>query len=208
MLHGLDNTAHPASAWNHPERINPPFQFPFISSSTPHSRLVLPPYAAFRLLCQIHWVWFLACYSESCKGNLEGLSGINLKRMLLSLLLFLALLAGWFCSSGLQAFDLTSFPHSPPPCYWCSKFLSELISKKKKSLLHFLRNDPLSLRLWDSETKFYTHRMALFEDGVGSPGSCEVKKFDGSWGGHEVWWSLGWFKAKLLWGLGLLRVQM
>lgn len=51
--------------------------------------------------------------------------------------------------------------------------------------------------------------MALFEDvAVGSPGSCKVKKFDGPWGGRGVWGSLGCFKAKLLRGLGLLRVQM
>lgn len=33
---------------------------------------------------------------------------------------------------NLQAFDLTSFPHTPPPRNCCSKFLSELTSKKKK----------------------------------------------------------------------------
>lgn len=62
---------------------------------------------------------------------------------------------------NLQAFDLTSFPHTPPPRNCCSKFLSELTSKKKKkNLLHFLRNDPLFLCLWDSESKSSTHRMA------------------------------------------------
>lgn len=35
LLHGRDRSARTTSAWNHPERMNPPFQIPFIFVSAP-----------------------------------------------------------------------------------------------------------------------------------------------------------------------------
>lgn len=35
LLHGRDRSARTTSTWNHPERMNPPFQIPFIFVSAP-----------------------------------------------------------------------------------------------------------------------------------------------------------------------------
>lgn len=137
MLHGLNNTAHPTSAWNHPERMNPPFQIPFIFFSAPTLLSVsLPLTTLSSPLSDPQGVIFLVCFSESCKGNLEGLSGINLKRMHLSLLLFLALLAHWFCSSGtcrLLISPPSPTPHHPATAAQSFCQSSPLLKKKKKS---------------------------------------------------------------------------
>ena len=88
----------------------------------------------------IHRARFLSLFHESCEGNLEGLSGINLKRKRLSLLLSLALLADWVRSPGTCRLLISTTPLTART-HPCSKFLLELGSKKKKKyLLHFLRN--------------------------------------------------------------------
>lgn len=167
------------------------------------------------------------CFSESCKGNLEGLSGINLKRMHLSLLLFLALLAHWFCSSG--TCRLLISPPSPPThthptphqrATAAQSFCQSSPLKKKKgkeNLLYFLRNDPLFLCLWDSESKTSTHRMAhtlwlgftyLWKcDGPAEarPRSLMVLRVEVKRRGLVVFRLL---RVSLLWGLGVLRVKL
>lgn len=153
MLHGFDDAAHRTSAWNHPERMNPPFQIPFFFFSAPTLLSVsLPLTSLTSPLSDPQGVIFLVCFSESCKGNLEGLSGINLKRMHLSLLLFLALMAHWFCSSGTcRLLILPPFPAPHHPATAAQSFCQSSPLKKKKKppkhLLHFLRNDPLFLCL-------------------------------------------------------------
>lgn len=61
----------------------------------------------------IHRARFLSLFCESCEGNLEGLSGINLKRKRLSLLLSLALLADWVRSPGTCRLLIST---TPPHC--------------------------------------------------------------------------------------------
>lgn len=83
---------------------------------------------------QIHGARFLSLFCKSCKGNLEGLSGINLKGKRLSLLLFLALSADWVCLPGTCSLLISTTPLTTSTA---TKFLMELSLKKKKF-------DPLS----------------------------------------------------------------
>lgn len=163
MLHRLDDSAHPTSAWNHPERTNPPFQIPFIFFSAPTPPVCFSPLnQSFFSFVRSTGCDFFGVFQWVLQGEPWGSQWDQFKKdapfsppllgPLGSLVLFIR---------NLQAFDLTSFPHTAPPRNCCSKFLSELTSKKKKkNLLHFLRNDPLFLCLWDSESKSSTHRMA------------------------------------------------
>lgn len=98
----------------------------------------------------IHRARFLSLFHESCEGNLEGLSGINLKRKRLSLLLSLALLADWVRSPGTCRLLISTTPLTART-HPCSKFLLELGSKKKKKISAPLSEKcgphPLSLHL-------------------------------------------------------------
>lgn len=84
---------------------------------------------------QIHGARFLSLFCKSCKGNLEGLSGINLKGKRLSLLLFLALSADWVCLPGTCSLLISTTPLTTSTA---TKFLMEL-SLKKKNLIHLKR---------------------------------------------------------------------
>lgn len=110
----------------------PRFSLSVLSVSFPRNHLSSSPLSSLPVLCQIHRARFLSLSCESCEGNLEGLGGINLKRKRLSLLLSLALSADWVRSPGTWRLliSATSSPPPPPPPP-CSKFLSELGSKKK-----------------------------------------------------------------------------
>lgn len=125
----LRERSHPSSL-DLPQPARPPPRtsslFFLILSSLP-SPLPVP--------CLIHGARFLSLFCKSCEGNLEGLSGINLKGKRLSLLLSLALSADWVRSPGtLRLLISTALPHRP---HLCSKFLSELSSKKKKKQKKF-----------------------------------------------------------------------
>lgn len=153
----------------HPRRVSPP-------SSSPSSPLDLPqlaPLSPMVPLCsfcvsppetclssspaplpvprQIHRARFLSLFCESCEGNLEGLSGINLKGKRLSLLLSLALSADWVRSPGTHRLLISTTPLLlGTPTHPCSKFLSELGSKKKKKTVPLSEKcgpHPLSLHL-------------------------------------------------------------
>lgn len=93
----------------------PPYQFPSVLS------VPLPPSLENRLSSpsplpvprQIHRARFLSLFCGSCEGNLEGLSGINLKGKSLSLLLSLALSADWVRSPGTSRLLISTAPTHP-----------------------------------------------------------------------------------------------
>lgn len=74
---------HTSAAWMYPQRTSPPFcspphrSFPFSFSSLRFIFLLLRlPSPTPRQICGVR---SLSLFCESCEGNLEGLSGINLK---------------------------------------------------------------------------------------------------------------------------------
>lgn len=132
-------------AWMHPRRMNPPFLTPSSPLDLPQPA-PLPPYFVSVLSVSplkntlsslpsplpvphlIHRARFLSLLCESCEGNLEGLSGINLKGKRLSLLLSLALSADWVRSPGTWRLLISgTLPHLP---HLCSKFLLSALTKK------------------------------------------------------------------------------
>lgn len=149
----------------HPRRMSPPLsspsspldllqlaplppQFPSVLSVPlpPRNRLSSSP-SPLPVPRQIHRARFLSLFCESCEGNLEGLSGINLKGKRLSLLLSLALSADWVRSPGTCRLLISTIPPPHPPLL--GSFCRSL-ALKKKILLHFLRNVgpiPFSLHL-------------------------------------------------------------
>lgn len=102
---------------------------------------------------QIHRARFLSLFCESCEGNLEGLSGINLKGKCFSLLLFLALSADWVGSPGTCRLLIFTVP--TPAQSFCQS--SPPKEQKKKNLFHFLRSlGPIRfpLHLWETSSSF------------------------------------------------------
>lgn len=89
---------------------------------------------------QIHRARFLSLFCESCEGNLEGLSGINLKGKHLSLLLSLALSADWVRSPGTCRLLISTTPVITPTA--AQSFCQSLAQweRGKKILFYFLRN--------------------------------------------------------------------
>lgn len=134
-------------AWMHPQRMSPPFlspldlpqlaplppQFPSVLCvSLPRNHLSSSSPSPHSVLCQIHGARFLTLFCESCEGNLEGLSGINLKRKRLSLLLSLALLADWVRSPGTCRLLISTTPLSHrPPTTPAQSFFWAWLQKKK-----------------------------------------------------------------------------
>lgn len=146
----VSSLAH-SVAWMHPQRTSPPFsspldlprlaplppQFPLFSVSLPRNCLSSSSPSPRSVVCQIHRARFLSLFCESCEGNLEGLSGINLKRKRLSLLLSLALLADWVRSPGTCRLLISTIPLPPLPTAPAQSFFRAWLQKRKKKCSTF-----------------------------------------------------------------------
>lgn len=199
MLHVLDDTAHPTSVWIHPKRKNPHFQIPFIFFSAPILLSVSLPltnlssplsdpqgviFFFFFLKRLFQWVLQGGPWGSHWDQFKKDAPFSPLLGPLGSLVLFIR---------NLQAFDLPSFPHTPPPSNCCSKFLSELTSggekkKKKKSAPLSEKWSPFSVPVRQWIKVFHSQDggwdSLIFEDSMeGCPGRLMVKKFNGPRGG-------------------------